>query len=240
MPAKKIKTNHAARSFKTKTNKDMPSHWKSRNRGTKSEFPRGDGRSGRPKTRGRPLILLGQDMIGHIGFLWSRGQRYRAWIKNGDLEKKCHCYLYVPLAALIPLAIAHNKRVHKYKHAIQANTSGRMFLLLANVISVPGMNTFIEPKHTLQSHNPYANVIGIGECGQRSDLERFIKGLYNLRRRMGYIGKSVYFVILQGRIAFNYTDGEREVWLCIPCWFSISVDTKRLSISKQKKISCDL
>ena len=152
-------------------------------------------------------------------FLWSRGQRYRAWIKNGDLEKKCHCYLYVPLAALIPLAIAHSKRVHKYKHAIQANTSGRMFLLLANVISVPGMNTFIEPKHTLQSHNPYANVIGIGECGQRSDLERFIKGLYNLRRRMGYIGKSVYFVILQGRITFNYTDREREIWLCIPCWF---------------------
>lgn len=73
------------------------------------------------------------------------------------------------------------------------------------------MNTFIEPKHTLQSHNPYANVIGIGECGQRSDLERFIKGLYNLRRRMGYIGKSVYFVILQGRITFNYTDREREI-----------------------------
>ena len=68
MPAKKIKTNHAARSFKTKTNKDMLSHRKSRNRGTDSEFPRGDGGPGRPKTRGRPMILLGQDMIGHIGF----------------------------------------------------------------------------------------------------------------------------------------------------------------------------
>lgn len=46
-------------------------------------------------------------------------------------------------------------------------------MLLSNVMLVPGMNTFIEPKHTLQVATPTPMLLEQRNC---SELAQFIKG----------------------------------------------------------------
>lgn len=49
-------------------------------------------------------------------------------------------------------------------------------MLLSNVMLVPGMNTFIEPKHTLQVATPTPMLLEQREYGHCSELAQFIKG----------------------------------------------------------------